>query len=79
MKPSRRSKRSYGDLALAALGNLKPKPGEPGAEPSSFPEGVGLEVGQVAPEIQGLDARGMPMKLADFRGRVVVLDFWGDW
>jgi hypothetical protein len=33
----------------------------------------------VAPEIQGLDTRGMAMRLSEFRGRVVVLDFWGDW
>ena len=79
LKPSRRSKHSYGEIALAALENLKNARRAVGAVPSSFPEGVGLKVGQVAPEIQGLDARGMPMKLADFRGKVVVLDFWGDW
>ena len=38
-----------------------------------------LSVGGVAPEIIGEDLSGKPMKLSDFRGKVVLLDFWGDW
>jgi hypothetical protein len=38
-----------------------------------------LEVGKSAPDIAGRDADGKPMKLSDFKGRVVVLDFFGDW
>ena len=38
-----------------------------------------LAVGEVAPEIVGVDLHGKEMKLSDFRGKVVVLDFWGDW
>ena len=38
-----------------------------------------LAVGKPAPEITGVDLNGKPMKLSDFRGKVVVLDFWGDW
>lgn len=38
-----------------------------------------LAVGQVAPEIVGTDQDGKPLKLSDFRGKVVLLDFWGDW
>ena len=38
-----------------------------------------LGIGKVAPEIEGVDLDGKPMKLSDFKGRVVVLDFWGDW
>jgi hypothetical protein len=38
-----------------------------------------LETGKAAPEIVGRDLDGRPMKLSDFRGKVVVLDFWGDW
>ncbi len=38
-----------------------------------------LAVGQVAPEIEGEDVDGVVFKLSDSRGRVVVLDFWGDW
>lgn len=38
-----------------------------------------LQIGKVAPEIVGRDADGNPMRLSDHRGKVVVLDFWGDW
>ncbi len=38
-----------------------------------------LEIGQPAPEIVGKTADGKPLKLSDFRGKVVVLDFFGDW
>jgi hypothetical protein len=29
-----------------------------------------------APEIQGTDANGFAFKLSDYRGKVVLLDFW---
>jgi peroxiredoxin len=35
-----------------------------------------LSIGTVAPEIEGEDLDGKPMKLSDYRGKVVVLDFW---
>lgn len=38
-----------------------------------------LAIGEVAPEIEGTDVDGMPFKLSDYRGQVVLLDFWGDW
>ena len=38
-----------------------------------------LEIGMPAPEIVGVTADGEEIRLSDFRGRVVVLDFWGDW
>jgi len=38
-----------------------------------------LAVGRPAPEIVGKDLDGKPMKLSDFRGKIVMLDFWGDW
>ena len=38
-----------------------------------------LVIGQVAPEIEGEDIDEAPMKLTDYRGKVVVLDFWGHW
>lgn len=38
-----------------------------------------LQLGKVAPEITGEDLDGRPMKLSDYRGKVVLLDFWGHW
>ena len=38
-----------------------------------------LAIGCEAPEIEGEDLEGTSFKLSDYRGKVVVLDFWGDW
>ena len=38
-----------------------------------------LVVGKVAPDIEGVDIDGVSFKLSDYRGKVVVLDFWGHW
>jgi hypothetical protein len=38
-----------------------------------------LSVGKLAPEITGQDIHGKPMKLSGFRGKVVMLTFWGHW
>ncbi|HTU19360.1 MAG TPA: hypothetical protein VMG10_14965 [Gemmataceae bacterium] len=36
-------------------------------------------VGKPAPEIEGEDIDGKLFKLSDYRGKVVLLDFWGNW
>ena len=38
-----------------------------------------LQVGMEAPDIEGKDLEGVAFKLSDYRGKVVLLDFWGDW
>lgn len=38
-----------------------------------------LTVGKIAPDIEGEDLDGEPFKLSDYRGKIVMLDFWGDW
>ena len=38
-----------------------------------------LGIGKVAPDIKGEDVDGTKFKLSDYRGKVVVIDFWGDW
>lgn len=38
-----------------------------------------LAIGKVAPEITGEDIDGKPMKLSDYRGKVVALVFWATW
>jgi len=39
----------------------------------------GLNKDDRAPDIEGEDGDGRPLKLSDYRGKVVLLDFWGDW
>jgi thiol-disulfide isomerase/thioredoxin len=36
-------------------------------------------IGRTAPEIEGEDIDGKPMKLSDYRGKVVVVSFWATW
>lgn len=38
-----------------------------------------LAVGMLAPNIKGEDIDGVKFSLSDYRGKVVLLDFWGDW
>jgi hypothetical protein len=43
------------------------------------PIAIGLEVGHRAPDFEAKDIEGVAFKLSDYRGKVVVLDFWGFW
>jgi hypothetical protein len=36
-------------------------------------------LGKPAPQISGLDLDGKTFKLSDYKGKVVLLDFWGNW
>ena len=38
-----------------------------------------LRIGCAAPDITANDLDGVKFSLSDYRGKVVVLDFWGDW
>jgi hypothetical protein len=38
-----------------------------------------LQVGMLAPDFQAVDADGVAWKLSDYRGKVVIVDFWGFW
>ena len=38
-----------------------------------------LQIGMVAPDIVAKDLDGKKFKLSDYRGKVVVIDFWGSW
>ena len=64
----------YGDLAFRdttyrAIATAMLSPHSPDA----------LEVGKIAPEISGVDVTGSAVQLSDHRGKIVLLDFWGDW
>jgi hypothetical protein len=62
------------DFHLGRDGPLEQPPPASEAGPST-----GLRVGQVVPDIEGEDLDGRPLALRDYRGRVVVLTFWGHW
>ena len=38
-----------------------------------------LSIGRTAPEIQAEDIDGVPFRLSDHRGKIVVVSFWGHW
>jgi hypothetical protein len=38
-----------------------------------------MRVGKEAPDIKGPDLDGKEFKLSDYRGKVVMIDFWGNW
>jgi thiol-disulfide isomerase/thioredoxin len=38
-----------------------------------------LSIGQTPPDIEGEDIDGKPMRLSEFRGKVVVISFWATW
>jgi cytochrome oxidase Cu insertion factor (SCO1/SenC/PrrC family) len=38
-----------------------------------------LQIGKLAPDFEATDENGVKWKLSDYRGKVVVVDFWGFW
>ncbi|MSR74446.1 MAG: redoxin domain-containing protein [Planctomycetes bacterium] len=38
-----------------------------------------LKLGDTPPDFETTDVDGVAFKLSDYRGKVVVLDFWGFW
>lgn len=69
-------------LAVAGYFAFRSKAGGSGGAVANRPPatgGQGFNIGQTAPDIDGEDIDGVRFKLSDYRGKVVVLDFWGDW
>ena len=54
---------------------ISSKPGKLKVEPA----GLDPLVGKIAPEILTTNLNGEDFKLSDYRGKVVVLDFWATW
>jgi hypothetical protein len=68
-----RALRDYGDVKLPDGVKVAEKAG---------PELFGirhLSVGKEAPDIEGADQDGVRFKLSDYRGKVVLLDFWSEY
>ncbi|BBI33843.1 TlpA disulfide reductase family protein [Cohnella abietis] len=40
---------------------------------------VGIDKGKLAPEISLHDLQGNPVRLSDFRGKTVMINFWATW
>ncbi len=38
-----------------------------------------LQIGMQAPDFETIDENGTKFKLSDYRGKVLVIDFWGNW
>jgi peroxiredoxin len=47
--------------------------------PSTSPKSKPVTIGSAAPAFSLRDLSGRPLALADYRGKVVVLDFWATW
>jgi hypothetical protein len=58
-------KATLGDKAASELVRIKNVPN--------------LKIGKAAPDIIGEDIDGKKFSLSDYRGKVVLLDFWGHW
>ncbi|HKA18436.1 MAG TPA: TlpA disulfide reductase family protein [Blastocatellia bacterium] len=44
-----------------------------------LPDRASLDLGSATPEFSFTDINGKPRRLSDYRGKVVLLDFWGVW
>ncbi len=68
-----RATRDYADMKLLDGEMVADK-----AEPELFALRH-LSVGKVAPDIEGQDQNGVKFQLSDYRGKVVLLDFWSEY
>jgi hypothetical protein len=66
----RRASDQFGDVKLTVGGTVGDK------AQLELDDILHLTVGKVAPEIEGQDQDGKKFKLSDYRGKVVLLDFW---
>jgi hypothetical protein len=66
----RRASEQFGDVKLAVGGTVGDK------AQLELDDIFHLAVGKVAPEIEGQDQEGNKFKVSDYRGKVVLLDFW---
>jgi len=65
-----------------------PDPDPPASKASSkpaksgpvVPSGkMGTALGDTIPEVEGKDVEGVRFQLSDYEGKVLMIDFWGDW
>jgi hypothetical protein len=68
-----RAMRDYGNVKLSGGGMVVEK------SVAELFEIRHLAVGKVAPDIEGEDQDGVRFKLSDYRGKVVLIDFWSEY
>lgn len=72
--------RSQNQPAKPATATVKAQKIVPAAaQPGTAPAPKLLEAGAVAPDLAGTDLAGKEVKLSDYKGKIVVLDFWATW
>jgi thiol-disulfide isomerase/thioredoxin len=64
---------------LAAIVTLSFTVSEKNDTNTTKTSGIGYNIGQTAPEIALTNINGDKMKLSDFRGKMVLIDFWASW
>ena len=69
-------------LVIASCGK-KQKAAEPAPAPETAVDMSqyvpSIEIGTQAPDFEAPDVLGAPVKLSDYRGKYLVLDFWASW
>jgi len=65
-------------LSFPSCGKRDARPAQ-GPAPAPVQVARGPNLGEAAQEIAGLDLAGQPLRLSDYRGKVVLLNFWADW
>jgi len=69
--------KEYGDVVVGKGSKRETTLGKQAA--SGLYEIRNLAVGKPVPEIEGSDLDSVAFKLSEYRGKVVLLDFWGNW
>ena len=68
---------SPAETAASALASSSPT-AQPPTPAAARPE-TGVQPGQTAPDFSLADLDGKPVQLSDYRGRVVLVNFWATW
>ena len=50
-----------------------------GCQPSQVSLTSNLSIGDTFPELKGSDIYGDPISITDYKGKIILLNFFGDW